>query len=65
MKFMIHGGILSRTLQSISGVVPSGKTLPILLADRRLRVLSVYGTENPADARFCAGLGRTGLYELP
>ena len=28
---MIHGGILSRTLQSISGVVPSGKTLPILL----------------------------------
>ncbi len=31
MKFMIHGGILSRTLQSISGVVPSGKTLPILL----------------------------------
>jgi DNA polymerase-3 subunit beta len=31
MKFMIHGGILSRTLQSISGVVPSGKALPILL----------------------------------
>jgi DNA polymerase-3 subunit beta len=31
MKFMIHGGILSRSLQSISGVVPSGKALPILL----------------------------------
>ncbi len=31
MKFMIHGGILSRTLQSISGAVPSKSVVPILL----------------------------------
>lgn len=30
MKFMIHGGILSRTLQSISGVIPSKSVVPIL-----------------------------------
>ena len=31
MKFIIHGGTLSRSLQSISSVVPSGRTMPILL----------------------------------
>ncbi|MEE1097587.1 MAG: DNA polymerase III subunit beta, partial [Bacteroidales bacterium] len=31
MKFIIHGGALSRSLHSISSVVPSGRTMPILL----------------------------------
>ena len=31
MKFIIHGGALSRSLQSISSVVPSSRTMPILL----------------------------------
>ncbi len=31
MKFIIHGGTLSKSLQSISSVVPSGRTMPILL----------------------------------
>lgn len=31
MRFIIHGGTLSRSLQSISSVVPSGRTMPILL----------------------------------
>ncbi len=30
MKFIIHGGTLSRSLQSIASVVPSSKTMPIL-----------------------------------
>ncbi len=31
MRFIIHGSTLSKSLQSISSVVPSGRTMPILL----------------------------------